>query len=121
MEESVWIRKAAELFELIRLVKALKKELCRKVVVELPRPLKLKITNEIAERLKILRPKANVTDQRGQWCKEKLKEAKQLALETEASNSRVSHEEAEDQILPGGLPPPECHAEVHTDYDESLN
>lgn len=39
----------------------------------------------------------------------------------QASNSTVRHEEAEDQILPGGPPPPECHAEVHTDYDESLN
>ncbi|KAH0983027.1 hypothetical protein GBA52_010204 [Prunus armeniaca] len=66
MEESVWIRKAAEPVELIRLVKALKKELCREVVVELPQPLKLKITNEIVERLKTLRPKANVTEQRGQ-------------------------------------------------------
>ncbi|CAB4273106.1 unnamed protein product [Prunus armeniaca] len=64
MEESVWIRKAAEPVELIRLVKALKKELCREVVVELPQPLKLKITNEIVERLKTLRPKANVTEQR---------------------------------------------------------
>ncbi|PQM34938.1 uncharacterized protein Pyn_36171 [Prunus yedoensis var. nudiflora] len=65
MEESVRIRKAAEPVELIRLVKALKKELSREVVVELPQPLKLKITNEIVERLKTLRPKANVTEQRG--------------------------------------------------------
>ncbi|CAB4266393.1 unnamed protein product [Prunus armeniaca] len=162
MEESVRIRKAAEPVELIRLVKALKKELSREVVVELPQPLKLKITNEIVERLKTLRPKANVTEQREfveRWCKEKLKEAKQLALETDASNSTILHEEAEmlvkalesdwtvlledmglwipaeivntehhdkpegeeeeelDQILPGRPLPPECHAEVHTDYD----
>ncbi|XP_021820248.1 uncharacterized protein LOC110761969 [Prunus avium] len=161
MEESVRIRKAAEPVELIRLVKALKKELSREVVVELPQPLKLKITNEIVERLKTLRPKANVTEQREfveRWCKEKLKEAKQLALETDASNSKNLHEEAEmlvkalesdwtvlledmglwipaeivntehhdkpegeeeelDQILPGRPLPPECHAEVHTDYD----
>ncbi|CAL9011216.1 unnamed protein product [Prunus brigantina] len=91
---NIVVRKAAEPVELIRLVKALKKELCREVVVELPQPLKLKITNEIVERLKTLRPKANVTEQRGQWCKEKLKEAKQLALETDASNSTVRHEEA---------------------------
>ncbi|PQM40669.1 uncharacterized protein Pyn_27794 [Prunus yedoensis var. nudiflora] len=161
MEESVRIRKAAEPVELIRLVKALKKELSREVVVELPQPLKLKITNEIVERLKTLRPKANVTEQREfveRWCKEKLKEAKQLVLETDASNSKNLHEEAEmlvkalesdwtvlledmglwipaeivntehhdkpegeeeelDQILPGRPLPPECHAEVHTDYD----
>ncbi|KAI5354509.1 hypothetical protein L3X38_007404 [Prunus dulcis] len=161
MEESVRIRKAAEPVELIRLVKALKKELSREVVVELPQPLKLKITNEIVERLKTLRPKANVTEQREfveRWCKEKLKEAKQLALETNASSSTILHEEAEmlvkalesdwtvlledmglwipaeivntehhdkpegeeeelDQILPGRPLPPECHAEVHTDYD----
>ncbi|BFG18429.1 hypothetical protein CerSpe_047030 [Prunus speciosa] len=161
MEESVRIRKAAEPVELIRLVKALNKELSREVVVELPQPLKLKITNEIVERLKTLRPKANVTEQREfveRWCKEKLKEAKQLVLETDASNSKNLHEEAEmlvkalesdwtvlledmglwipaeivntehhdkpegeeeelDQILPGRPLPPECHAEVHTDYD----
>ncbi|KAM1289468.1 hypothetical protein ACFX2I_016728 [Malus domestica] len=162
MEESVRIRKAAEPVELIRLVKALKKELYREVAVELPQPLKLKMTNDIIDRLKTLRPNANITEQREvveRWCKEKLKEAKQLAVETKASNSTVLHEEAEmlvkalesdstwlledlglwippeirntehhdkpegeeeeldDQILPGRPLPPECHAEVHTDYD----
>ncbi|KAL6286230.1 hypothetical protein ACE6H2_010620 [Prunus campanulata] len=70
--------------ELIRLVKAIKKELCREVVVELPQPLKLKITNEIVERLKTLRPKANVAEER------------------------------EYQILPGRPPPPECHVQAET-------
>ncbi|CAN6583261.1 hypothetical protein FF1_043189 [Malus domestica] len=161
MEESVRIRKAAEPVELIRLVKALKKELYGEAAVELPQPLKLKMTNEIIDRLKTLRPNANITEQREvveSWCKEKLKEAKQLAIETKASNSTILHEEAEmlvkalesdwtwlledmglwipaeihntehhdkpegeeddlDEILPGRPLPPECHAEVHTDYD----
>lgn len=49
-------------------VKELKKELTRgEVVVELPRSLKEKITDEILERLKSLNGSANATEQRGQW------------------------------------------------------
>lgn len=49
-------------------VKELKKELSRgEAVVELPRSLKEKITDEILERLKSLNGSANATEQRGQW------------------------------------------------------
>lgn len=162
MEESVRIRKSAEPVELIRLVKKLKKELSTEVsVVELSEPLKLKITNEIIDKLKTLPPNANVTEQRDfaeRWCNKKLEEAKQLIRERGTSNSTILLEEAVmlvkalesdrtlllediglwipsevvnkehddkpegevdelDEVLPGRPLPPECHAELHTDYD----
>jgi hypothetical protein len=49
-------------------VKELKEELTRgEVVVQLPRPLKEKITDEILKRLKSLNGSANSTEQRGLW------------------------------------------------------
>ncbi|XP_050364722.1 uncharacterized protein LOC126783314 isoform X1 [Argentina anserina] len=169
MEESVRIRKSAEPVELIRLVKQLKKELYAELSagVELPESLKLKLTNDIIEKFKILPHKANISDQRDfaeRWCNEKLEQAKQLVLEGGTSNSTILLEEAAslsavllvkalesdrtqllediglwipseivnnehddkpegelgdelDEILPGRPLPPECHAELHTDYD----
>lgn len=48
-------------------MKQLKKELSDElsVGVELPESLKLKLTNEIIDKLKTLPPKANVSEQRG--------------------------------------------------------
>ena len=47
-------------------MKELKKEIFAETeAVELPESLKLKLTNEIIEKLKTLPPKANVSDQRG--------------------------------------------------------
>ncbi|GMY28628.1 hypothetical protein FCV25MIE_23870 [Fagus crenata] len=162
MEESIRIRRAAEPLELVKLVKKLKEELSRgEVVVQLPGPLKQKISDEILVRLKSLNGSANITQQREaveSWRREKLEEAKQLTFKRGALNTTIQNEEAEmlvralhsdwavlseeiglwipaevvnkehddkpegaeeleDQILPGRPIPPECHAELHTDYD----
>ncbi|XP_040999112.1 uncharacterized protein LOC121244930 [Juglans microcarpa x Juglans regia] len=162
MEESIRIRRASEPLELVKLVKELKEGLSRgEVVVELPRPLKQKISDEILKSLKNLNVSANVTEQREaveSWRREKLDEAKRRLTNTGGTlNSTIPHEEArmlvralesdwavlseeiglwipvevinkehddkpegdeelEDQILPGRPVPPECHAELHTDY-----
>ncbi|XVE94866.1 hypothetical protein REPUB_Repub02eG0046700 [Reevesia pubescens] len=163
MEESIKIRRAIEPIELVKLVKRLKHEFwSEESVAELPQAVKQKITDEILQRLRSLRPNANVTEQQEvveTWRKEKLKEAK-LALGREGLNSTLLQEEAgmlikvlesnwtvllediglwiptkinnqehddkpegvedtedEDQILVGRPLPPECHAELHTDYD----
>ncbi|KAG7941512.1 hypothetical protein I3843_16G048200 [Carya illinoinensis] len=162
MEESIRIRRASEPLELVKLVKELKEGLSRgEVVVELPRPLKQKISDEILTRLKNLNVSANVTEQREaveSWRREKLEAAKRrLANKGGTLHSTIPHEEAmmlvralesdwavlseeiglwipaevinkenddkpegeeelEDQILPGRPVPPECHAELHTDY-----
>ncbi|KAF5444966.1 hypothetical protein F2P56_034057 [Juglans regia] len=162
MEESIRIRRASEPLELVKLVKELKEGLSRgEVVVELSRPLKQKISDEILKSLKNLNVSANVTEQREaveSWRREKLEEAKRrLTNKGGTLNSTIPHEEArmlvralesdwavlseeiglwipvevinkehddkpegeeelEDQILPGRPVPPECHAELHTDY-----
>ncbi|XP_022772850.1 uncharacterized protein LOC111315422 isoform X2 [Durio zibethinus] len=163
-EESIKIRRASEPLELIKLVKRLKHELwSEESVGELPLTVKHKITDEILQRLRSLRPNANVSEQQEvieTWHKEKLKEARSLALGGVRLNSTLLQEEAEmlvkvlesnwavlsediglwipteinnqehddkpegvedtedeDQILAGRPLPPECHTELHTDYD----
>ncbi|TYG63309.1 hypothetical protein ES288_D06G019400v1 [Gossypium darwinii] len=164
MEESDKIRRASEPIELVKLVKRIKHELSSdESLAELPRAVKHKITDEILQRLRSLRPNASISDQQEAvetWRKEKLKEAKTLALGGEGLNSTLLQEEAgmlvkalesnwaalseeiglwiptevinqehddkpegvedteeEDQILAGRPLPPQCHAELHTDYD----
>ncbi|EOY14516.1 hypothetical protein QUC31_000066 [Theobroma cacao] len=163
MEESMKIRRASEPVELVKLVKQLKHEFSgEESVAELPQAVKHKITDEILQRLRSLRPNANASEQQEvveTWRKEKLKEAKMLALGGEGLKSTLSQEEAgmlvktlesswamllediglwipteinnkehddkpegvedtdEDQILAGRPLPPECRAELHTDYD----
>ncbi|KAG5251285.1 hypothetical protein OIU76_007513 [Salix suchowensis] len=161
MEESIRIRRAREPIELVKTVKELKKEFNREErVIELPKKVKYKITDEILERLRSLNANANTSEQRNaveNWRKEKLQEVKLLARETEGltpSNlkeeagilvralesdwavlseniglwvpAEVIHqehddkpegEEEPDEVLPGRPLPPECHAELHTDYD----
>nr|XP_034926450.1 uncharacterized protein LOC118057848 isoform X1 [Populus alba] len=162
MEESIRIRRAKKPLELVKIVKELKEEFNREeTVIELPKEVKNKITDEILERLRSLNANANISEQRNaveNWRKEKLQEVKLLARETEGLTSsnlkeeagilvralesdwavlseniglwlpaEVIHqehddkpegeEEPEEEVLPGRPLPPECHAELHTDYD----
>ncbi|KAH8516483.1 hypothetical protein H0E87_004718 [Populus deltoides] len=162
MEESIRIRRAKEPLELVKIVKELKEEFNREeTVIELPKEVKNKITDEILERLRSLNANANISEQRNaveKWRKEKLQEVKLLARETEGLTSSILKEEAgilvralesdwavlseniglwlpaevihqehddkpegeeepEEEVLPGRPLPPECHAELHTDYD----
>ncbi|KAL3840384.1 hypothetical protein ACJIZ3_024975 [Penstemon smallii] len=161
MEESNKIRKASEPTELIKLVTKLNKQFTRdERVVEMPRHLRQKLTDEILDRLRSLDAAANATEQREAvetWRKEKLKEAQELVYER-TSNSTIlpkeadvvaralsfdwpelsediglwvpvqiinnehddkpeGEEEIEPESLPGRQLPPECHTELHTDYD----
>ncbi|XP_034926454.1 uncharacterized protein [Populus alba] len=160
MEESIRIRRAKKPLELVKI--ELKEEFNREeTVIELPKEVKNKITDEILERLRSLNANANISEQRNaveNWRKEKLQEVKLLARETEGLTSsnlkeeagilvralesdwavlseniglwlpaEVIHqehddkpegeEEPEEEVLPGRPLPPECHAELHTDYD----
>ncbi|KAK8624774.1 hypothetical protein V6N13_089660 [Hibiscus sabdariffa] len=64
MEESVKIRKASEPIELIKLVKRIKRgSWNEESVAELPRAVKHKITDEILQRLRSLRPNATTGEQ----------------------------------------------------------
>ncbi|KAG8492023.1 hypothetical protein CXB51_015323 [Gossypium anomalum] len=164
MEESDKIRRASEPIELVKLVKRIKHEFSSdESLAELPRAVKHKITDEILQKLRSLRPNASISDQQEAvetWRKEKLKEAKMLTVGGEGLNSTLLQEEAgmlvkalesnwaalseeiglwiptevinqehydkpegvedteeEDQILAGRPLPPQCHAELHTDYD----
>ncbi|GKV04660.1 hypothetical protein SLEP1_g16789 [Rubroshorea leprosula] len=163
MEESIRIRRASEPIQLLKLVKQLKHEFSKEnSVVELPRAVKQRITDEVLQRLRGLKANANMSEQREaveRWRTERLEDAKKLAIVREGLNSTLSQEEAgilvralesdwavlsedvglwipdeiihqehddkpegvEDidmeQILAGRSLPPECHAELHTDYD----
>ncbi|KAK8596802.1 hypothetical protein V6N13_001409 [Hibiscus sabdariffa] len=98
MEESVKIRSASEPIELIKLVKRIRhKSWSEELVVELPRAVKLKIIDEILQRLRSLRQNATASEQQEaveSWRKEKLKEAKKLALGGEGLNSTLLQDEA---------------------------
>ncbi|RVW66703.1 hypothetical protein CK203_064234 [Vitis vinifera] len=70
MEESIRIRRASEPVELVKLVKEVEKELSREASeVELPQPIKQKITDEILQTLKSLDHNSNVSVQRGYFCR----------------------------------------------------
>ncbi|VFQ99113.1 unnamed protein product [Cuscuta campestris] len=159
MEESTRIRKASEPTELIKLVSHLKKEfLTEEKVVEVPKPLKLKITDEILSILRGLDDITNATLQREaveSWRTAKLKEANEVILGKASTTNLVPEEasvlaralhvnwdelleeiglwipvevinkerddkpegeEFENEIIAGKRLPPECHAELHTDY-----
>ncbi|KAF9622501.1 hypothetical protein IFM89_031905 [Coptis chinensis] len=161
MEESIQVRKEAEPVELVKLVNKIKEQLYREDrLVKLPKPLKLKLAEEILQRLKGLHGNATLAEQREAleiWRKDKINETKELKLGTATTNLNISDEEAkmlrlalesewdglleyigvwmppevvnkepddksggdediEDQIIPGRPLPPECHAEMRTDY-----
>ncbi|MBA0848622.1 hypothetical protein Goshw_004795, partial [Gossypium schwendimanii] len=100
MEESVRIRRASEPIELVKLVKRLKHGFSSDksmAEAELPQAVKNKITDEILQRLRSLRPNASVSEQHEAvetWRNEKLKEAKNLALGGERLDSTLLREEA---------------------------
>lgn len=96
MEESIRIRKDSEPIELIKLVEQMKSFLNEEKKVDLPMPLKQKITDEILEMLRGLNASANATEQREaveHWRKEKLKEAQKLSRGKNL-NSTILPEEA---------------------------
>ncbi|KAK4599483.1 hypothetical protein RGQ29_009510 [Quercus rubra] len=139
MEESIRIRRASEPLELVKLLKlkflwgqkakVIKEEISRgEEVVQLPGPLKQKITDEILVRLKSLNGSANITQQQGMivralesdWAV--LSEGIGLWIPGEVMNKEHDDkpegvEDLEDQILPGRPIPTECHTQLHTDYD----
>lgn len=158
MEESMRIRRDSKPVELIKLVKELKHEFSGKdSMIELSREVKERITGEVMQILRELRPNANMTEQREaveRWRQEKLEDAKKgsnstlsledagmliKALESDWAvllediglwiPKEIIHHEHDDkpegvedpdeaeQILAGRPLPPECHAELHTDYD----
>lgn len=100
MEESVRIRRASEPIELVKLVKRLKHGFSSEepmAEAELPQAVKNKITDEILQRLRSLRPNASVSEQHEAvetWRNKKLKEAKNLALGGERLDSTLLREEA---------------------------
>ncbi|MQL84876.1 hypothetical protein Taro_017395 [Colocasia esculenta] len=174
MEESIQLRRAAQPIELVRLVKGLKEELSEKERdLELSQPMKQQLANELLQRLKALKPDANVTEQRVQdhgetdegvtealekWHMEKLEATRKLISKNATRDSTRTQEEAkalkraiesdwlmlleevglwipaevvnkeindkpeneqepeEEEIVPGRPIPPQCHAELHTDY-----
>ncbi|KAJ4845403.1 hypothetical protein Tsubulata_010588 [Turnera subulata] len=131
MEDSIRIRKAKEPVKLVEIVNRLKKEANKEeTVVELPLQVKIRITDEILQRLRSLNANANISQQRGiliralesDWAV--LSENIGLWLPAEIVNQDhddkpegVEEEEFEEEILPGRPVPPECHVELHTDYD----
>ncbi|XP_031271492.1 uncharacterized protein LOC116129895 [Pistacia vera] len=163
MEESIRIRRANEPIELVKLLKESKQDFSEESMVELPRPVKERMTDEILRRLRSLNATGDEDAQREaveSWRKEKLEEAKQLSVGRQGMNSTILQEEArmlvrvlesdwdalseeiglwipseithqehddkpeeaeeeelEDEILPGRPVPPECNAQLHTDYD----
>ncbi|KAL4271445.1 hypothetical protein GQ457_13G008840 [Hibiscus cannabinus] len=100
MEKSVRIRRANEPIELVKLVNQLKPELWgggSMPLAELPQAVKNKITEEILQRLRNLRPNATVSEEQEAvqaWRREKLKEAKMLADGGKGLNSTLLQEEA---------------------------
>ncbi|KAJ0026047.1 hypothetical protein Pint_08806 [Pistacia integerrima] len=163
MEESIRIRRANEPIELVKLLKESKQDFSEELMVELPRPVKERMTDEILRRLRSLNATGDEDAQREaveSWRKEKLEEAKQLSVGRQGMNSTILQEEArmlvrvlesdwdalseeiglwipseithqehddkpeeaeeeelEEEILPGRPVPPECNAQLHTDYD----
>ncbi|CAN1323762.1 hypothetical protein LINPERPRIM_LOCUS32838 [Linum perenne] len=129
IEESIRIRRAREPIELKKLVKELKREFREKdTVVELPPEVKHRLTKEILQRLRSLSGNASISEQRrilaraleSDWAV--LSEEMGLWIPDEITNvehddRRDGEEEDEEEILPGRPVPPECNAEVHTDYD----
>ncbi|KAJ0604121.1 hypothetical protein HanRHA438_Chr02g0057701 [Helianthus annuus] len=97
MEESMRIRKQSEPRKLIEIVKNIKQKLDRREdMVELPQPLKQKLSNEIIELLRGLNSGANTTLQHEaveRWRRQKLKEAKRVTR-GKASNSSILPAEA---------------------------
>lgn len=98
MEESVRIRRDNEPMALVKLVNGLKQEFSRdESVFELPRAVKLRMTDEILRRLQSSAVKGNVSAQREaveSWRREKLEEAKQLSIGRRGMNSTILQEEA---------------------------
>ncbi|XP_057783682.1 uncharacterized protein LOC131001332 isoform X2 [Salvia miltiorrhiza] len=129
MEESNQIRKAAEPTELIRLVSQLKERFVSEERVErLPQHLKQKLIYEILDKFRSLDAAANGTEQRGavsralgsDWSEMSKEIGLWIPVEIvnkEHDDKPESDEELDEEILPGRKLPPECHAELHSDYD----
>ncbi|CAL5046744.1 unnamed protein product [Urochloa decumbens] len=128
VEESIRIRRAAEPVELIEAVKKLRKAFAReeKRRKELPLELKQRVSHEILQRLRDLGESRNTTEQRG-MLKRALGFNWQMLLEDIGlwipptvchieHDDKPQNEQEEEEIVPGPPLPPECNAELHTDY-----
>ncbi|KAJ0776596.1 hypothetical protein HanLR1_Chr02g0047441 [Helianthus annuus] len=127
MEESMRIRKQSEPRKLIEIVKNIKQKLDRREdMVELPQPLKQKLSNEIIELLRGLNSGANTTLQHGMLAKAlefnwaELSNDIGLWIPVNVINNvhddKPEGEDDFDDILAGRRLPPECNVELHTDY-----
>ncbi|KAH7567387.1 hypothetical protein ACOSP7_010753 [Xanthoceras sorbifolium] len=96
MEESMRIRGAKKPIELLKVVKKLKQELSKEdSVLELPRAVKQRVSDEILQRLHSLDAKTNVSAVREvveSWRREKLEEAKQ-SIGSQKMNSNILQEQ----------------------------
>ncbi|CAJ2641023.1 unnamed protein product [Trifolium pratense] len=130
MEESVQIRIGYKPTELIKSLKALEGEFSREnLAVELPQYLKQKIVDEILHRLRSLNSSdINIAKERGMLLRalesdwDVLCEEIGLWIPAQVDNEEQDDKpegtkDFEEEILPGRPLPPECHAELHTDYD----
>ncbi|KAG4944606.1 hypothetical protein JHK85_049252 [Glycine max] len=136
MEESNRIRKAYKPVELMKLVKEFEGEFSREnVVVELPRHLKQKISDEVSQRLGSLNESSKnifhpqvMAKERGMLVRalesdwDVLSEEIGLWIPIQVANEEhndkpESTTEIEEEVLPGRPLQPECNPELHTDYD----
>ncbi|RCV20721.1 hypothetical protein SETIT_4G079900v2 [Setaria italica] len=128
VEESIRIRRAAEPAELIEAVEKLRRAFVReeKRRKELPLELKQKVSHEILQRLRDLGENRNTTEQRG-MLKRALDFNWRMLLEDIGlwipptvhhieHDDKPENEQEEEEIVPGPPLPPECNAELHTDY-----
>ncbi|XP_039805843.1 uncharacterized protein LOC120669972 isoform X2 [Panicum virgatum] len=128
VEESIRIRRAAEPADLIEAVKKLRKAFAReeKRRKELPLELKQKVSREILQRLRDLGENRSTTEQRG-MLKRVLDFNWRMLLEDIGlwipptvyhieHDDKPENEQEEEEIVPGPPLPPECNAELHTDY-----
>ncbi|KVH98351.1 hypothetical protein Ccrd_023435 [Cynara cardunculus var. scolymus] len=128
MEESVRIRKQSEPRKLIEMVKEIKQKVDRREdMVELPQASKQKLINEIIELLGGLNGGANATLQHGMLARALEFDWAELlheiglwipvnVINKEHNDKPEGEDEFDDMILAGRRLPPECNAELHTDY-----
>ncbi|KAG9451126.1 hypothetical protein H6P81_011091 [Aristolochia fimbriata] len=97
MVGSIHVRQASEPTELMKLIKKMEELFGEDQTLNISVSLKQKVTDEVLHLLKQLPANANLTEQRASleaWHKEKLQEAKQIAVGNATSNLTITREEA---------------------------